>query len=673
MKTTRRNQATHSAAVVSATVLCMVVWLSLRWMQKEAVTIPQSGANNNGVFDPQWQQPCNNDTKDALENDASLKPSLFDGRETRQGVAVITCLMPTYNRHYFLARQIRQVARQRLPPKYQLQLVIVDDSPVMAPSALFAGKPWIKYVFVNERSSVGGKRNIGIDAADGDFIFHVDDDDLMSATRVTAQLLAFDSPEGPRDMVIPRVAWALDINEPSYLFPSSITAAHGLMAYRKTVFSKCRFQDTSIGEDDLFIQCVYYNGIRIASVEETAVTIVVLVHGNNVWNAWKAADEELPGAPRPPRHLWEQCKEEDFGDPKWHVPHPDKRPINQGVVWKYDDVARPWFWLLFGGMPSQGLWPRMTNSAGCPLAHVNRMLNPQSGTTLLTGPRNQQECEAALGGETGGWRPWRGSACPLKCGTCAAGSTDGGTALFKGRCSEFCSRDNYCGRTKGYKNGGTDCTECKPASCLRCSSACHFFDGRECRVCTRCSSKGGDGVSLHIRNCTATTDTVCSPQPSWFHLGEFIYKRKDITQRCGHNFAAPDGLSGVCSKVFDGSNCCVQESGLCKSYAETDQCRCPTCQDFKRVPWRLDGQCGQGLICDPYGTTPCCDFETKTCVESEGFTPKLDEDDLGEEPLSEYQCFTPESYLKRTRRLFGPIWESPPSETEARESQALGR
>ena len=69
-----------------------------------------------------------------------------------------------------------------------MQLVIVDDSPTRAPKELFEDKKWIKYIYLDARTSVGSKRAVGVAAADGEVIVHVDDDDVMTTTRVATQV-----------------------------------------------------------------------------------------------------------------------------------------------------------------------------------------------------------------------------------------------------------------------------------------------------------------------------------------------------------------------------------------------------------------------------------------------------------------------------------------------------
>jgi hypothetical protein len=64
---------------------------------------------------------------------------------------------------------------------------------------------------------------------------------------------------------------------------------------------------------------------------------------------------------------------------------------------------------------------------------------------------------------------------------------------------------------------------------------------------------------------------------------------------------------------------------------------------------------------------PCCDKPSQRCVGPAGFVPFVDPGDFGVVPLTEYQCFTPQQYLDRARRLFQPVWESPVTEVEVRE------
>jgi len=53
--------------------------------------------------------------------------------------------------------------------------------------------------------------------------------------------------------------------------------------------------------------------------------------------------------------------------------------------------------------------------------------------------------------------------CPARCSTCkAGGAAGGGVALVNGKCENWCSRKAYCGASKAFKSGGTDCTGCSP-------------------------------------------------------------------------------------------------------------------------------------------------------------------------------------------------------------------
>jgi len=438
-------------------------------------------------------------------------------------------------------------------------------------------------------------------------------------------------------MVIPRVEWAMQISAPGILFPSPMVAAHGLMAYRKEAVkeSGCVFQNTSIGEDDLFIMCFYYNGMRISSVGDTVDTLVLLVHGNNIWNNQKQPPIEGLGwlqslqgllawggrgevSVPPPDVLVATSLGEDYGDLSLHKGLADSRPPNRGLVWMYDDKRRPWWYISFHRMPPDGPWPRMTNSKGCPLAHLLRLLDPSSGTTILY-PRSKARREEEIAGE-GGER-----------------------------------KSDACREEVGDAPGGFNGTHC-----LLCRRDCHYFNGIGCLPCTRCSAVGrANGVNIHVKNCTRTEDTRCIKSTrSPFHLGV----SKPIGQRCGWSSKGSDGSPGICDRS-QVRPCCHQGLGICSNGVV--DCNCDQCVDFRKIPWRNDGICDltaapQPVICDPYGTSPCCvngkcmprgekaDYETPT---------------HGGRWATE-RCFTPQRYLEIARQELFPIWESPPTEEE---------
>ena len=92
--------------------------------------------------------------------------------------------MPTADRRYFAERAIRYFERQTYPNR---ELVIVDDgkSPI---AELAEGRPQIRYICLEQRATIGTKRNLACESALGEVIVHWDDDDWYSASRLRLQM-----------------------------------------------------------------------------------------------------------------------------------------------------------------------------------------------------------------------------------------------------------------------------------------------------------------------------------------------------------------------------------------------------------------------------------------------------------------------------------------------------
>ena len=285
----------------------------------------------------------------------------------------------------------------------------------------------------------------------------------------------------------------------------------------------------------------------------------------------------------------------------------DKRPMNRGIEWSYSDDNRPWWYLVFHRMPTEGPWPLRTNSGGCPKAHLLRLLDPYSGTSVLALPPKVKDgreaaaaCTAAVGDDIGGYN-------------------------------------------------GTHCVRCRE---------CHFFDGKGCQTCTRCSATSGTGINLHLANCTKTRDTQCLAHPSSpFHLG---LSSPDLInrQKCGWENLGLDGGPGICDRKSN-LPCCA---GVCSN--GFFDCTCDGCVNFRSIPWQNNGQCNlqakPPILCNPFGTAPCC-VNGKCVARRE----KADWENPTNRPRwANERCFTPQRYLEIARREFLPVWESPPTEEE---------
>ncbi len=95
----------------------------------------------------------------------------------------VSLLCPTYARPWFVEQAVKLFLRQTWTNS---ELLIFDDSPKPLQAAI-KDTPRIKVTHLNEHLPMGTKLNMGLDAAQGDFIAHWDDDDWQSPLRLTRQ------------------------------------------------------------------------------------------------------------------------------------------------------------------------------------------------------------------------------------------------------------------------------------------------------------------------------------------------------------------------------------------------------------------------------------------------------------------------------------------------------
>ena len=168
-------------------------------------------------------------------------------------MTLVSCIMPTCNRHPFVPAAIEYFLGQDYP---NAELVIVDDGsdPI---ADLIPDTRRIRYVRLPARASVGAKRNIACQYARGEIIAHWDDDDWHAPHRLRYQvdtlrragadvcgirtLLFFDIDAGR--------AWryACQPNLPLWLSGSTL-------CYTRAFWAANRFEDINVSEDAQFVR-----------------------------------------------------------------------------------------------------------------------------------------------------------------------------------------------------------------------------------------------------------------------------------------------------------------------------------------------------------------------------------------------------------------------------------
>lgn len=96
----------------------------------------------------------------------------------------VSVIVPTYNRREFLPILIHQYNQQTYPKELR-ELVIMDDSPQSNEDLIPKNDQSIRYIYLNEKITLGEKRNRLNNEAKGDIIVCFDDDDYQFPERIT--------------------------------------------------------------------------------------------------------------------------------------------------------------------------------------------------------------------------------------------------------------------------------------------------------------------------------------------------------------------------------------------------------------------------------------------------------------------------------------------------------
>ncbi len=165
---------------------------------------------------------------------------------------LVSCIMPTYNRRLFVPQAIRCFLRQDYP---NLELLVIDDGPNPVADCV-PESDRIRYIRLENRATVGNKRNLACEQARGEFIVHWDDDDWYPSDRVTRQISALRSSE--QDISGTSRIYYYDVTTAQaweYRYPRSNADWVGgnTLAYRKSFWAQHRFADIQVGEDSRFV------------------------------------------------------------------------------------------------------------------------------------------------------------------------------------------------------------------------------------------------------------------------------------------------------------------------------------------------------------------------------------------------------------------------------------
>ena len=144
-------------------------------------------------------------------------------------------------------------------PEEKLELVVVDDGDDSIEDTLI-GVPNVIYVSLEDKKTIGEKRNIGVSKAMYDVITFMDDDDVYPNNSVlerTAMMLKSNSKECAFCTVIPCYdicKYSSFMNSPPLHLPMSERVSEATLIFTRKFWEERNFGNTQIAEGDAFIR-----------------------------------------------------------------------------------------------------------------------------------------------------------------------------------------------------------------------------------------------------------------------------------------------------------------------------------------------------------------------------------------------------------------------------------
>ena len=206
---------------------------------------------------------------------------------------MVSICTPTFNRRPFIPIMF-ECFRNQDYPKSRMEWIIVDDGTDKIKDLIESSNiPQIRYFEVNEKMSLGAKRNYMHEHAKGDIIVYMDDDDYYPPDRVSHAVERLES--NPNALC----AGASEI----YIFfkhiqkmiqcgpygPNHATA--GTFAFRKELLKLTRYEDhAAVAEERAFLKEYTIPFVQLDPMK----AILVFSHEHNTFDKRKMLDNPHP-------------------------------------------------------------------------------------------------------------------------------------------------------------------------------------------------------------------------------------------------------------------------------------------------------------------------------------------------------------------------------------------
>ncbi len=106
---------------------------------------------------------------------------------------LISVIIPTYNRVALLRRAIDSVyAQESIGERFDVEVLVIDDGSTDTTPEVARAYAGVRYIRPSTNKGTSGARNIGLDAASGEYIAFLDDDDSWLPWKLRRQLQALE-------------------------------------------------------------------------------------------------------------------------------------------------------------------------------------------------------------------------------------------------------------------------------------------------------------------------------------------------------------------------------------------------------------------------------------------------------------------------------------------------
>jgi len=196
--------------------------------------------------------------------------------EIRPSSELVTCIMPTCNRHNWVGRSIDCFLAQDYAER---ELLILDDGEDSV-ADLVPRDARITYRRLESRSLIGTKRNVACSMARGPLIAHWDDDDWYPSWRLSHQVRSL--AESKADVCGSSELYYIDVAAQKafrYAYSGRRTwVAGNTLLYRRSFWQSHRFPDVEVGEDTRFVWMAAPE--RVVDIKESGICVASLHPAN---------------------------------------------------------------------------------------------------------------------------------------------------------------------------------------------------------------------------------------------------------------------------------------------------------------------------------------------------------------------------------------------------------